>query len=271
MSFTKDFIYPTLVRIIAALVIAWIGFRYLQHKNFLKSNSRNELVTSYKNSNITLTKSLKTLERIHRETKHSFFIRSDYLLNQIDAAIETNGDFIDSQLVIEVYGDSLSRPIFDTIATILTEIDDDLFRYKRRRELLQESTAKICNSSLNKKSYILKRHINNLDRIIAEENYLRRSLLVRCQELICLRRKMREDFKRYLNEDYNPKIKNEICVEEQDQRYSRYYDIDHPYYNMYKDSQKEPPLHFQGDKKVDSINIEYAKIIVELSMQSCAQ
>lgn len=269
MSFWKDLLAPIVVNITVTITIAFIGFRYLEHKNFLENNSRKELADSYKSSNISLAKSLNILSRIQKETENTAFIQSDYFLNQIDDAIETNGDFLKAQLVIEIYGDSISKPIFNTVAKILKEIDEDLFRYKRRRELLKESTANICNSRLNKRDKTKNRHLNHLKRIIAEENYLRTSLPVRHEELSCLKAKIIEDFKRFSQETYDPKIYSTICLEEFKQDYSRHYNSETPFFEAYLDFNRDELPLMHTDKERDSIDAKYGTKIVRLSLEAC--
>lgn len=262
--FWKDLFTPTIVRVLAYGMITWGTITYLSDMNFFNTTSRNELVTAYKDSNVILTKSIRTLERIDNEVKNSYFIQSQYLLNQMDETLQIHSNFINAQMTFDTYGDSTSKAIVDSISYILEEVDNDIYYYKKQRELFKQSALKICDPVLKEREFIKKEHQKRLRVLIANENYLRNGLPIFSKELSCLQHKLKEDFKKYSGQPYDTKLMEVQCLKELD----RQFNLDDAYYIMYLQlSENSTPEVMESEiKKIDT---KVEKTIKERSLQSC--
>ncbi len=268
MSLKKDLLYPITVRIIVFGIISLGGYYFLSKTDFLKENSRTELSKSYKASNIALQKSLDAQERLFKEVEFSFLIRSDYFSNQIQKILEYNDDFINSEFTISVYGDSITKLIFKEIKGIIKDIDQSLYRYKKYDELLRENTPRLCEEGAYKKEAILKEQRKTLRAVIANENYFRQTIPEYLSQLNCGLEKLQNDYKRYLDEDYEDSYWKKPCRDESRWRYMNYYNEKYAYYHLQNDFTTELDLIIMDDvlEKIDS---DYEIKMVLKSLEFC--
>ncbi len=89
------------------------------------------------------------------------------------------------------------------------------------------------------------------------------------QELSCLKAKIIEDFKRYSQEKYDPKIYSAICLEEFKQDYSRHYNSETPFFEAYLDFNRDELPLIHTDKERDSLDAKYGINIARLSLEAC--
>lgn len=268
MSLKKDLFYPIFVRLVVFATIFLAGYFFLHKVGFLEENSQKELAISYKNSNISLQKSLEAQERLFKEVEFSFLIRSDYFLHQIDEILHYNDDFINSQLAIAVYGDSITKSIFKEIKEIIKEVDHSLYRYKKYDELLKENTSRLCKQGAYKREAILKQQIRTLRSVIASENYFRHTIPGYRKQLMCSLEKLQNDYKRYLRENYDEEYWKQTCRDQLWGEYVNHYNEKYAYYHLQNDFKSEPDLEIM-EEALKEIDKENERKIVAKSLEFC--
>lgn len=267
MKILKDLVVPITIKVVSALVIGYLVYHYLQEKTFLLNNNKTELVKTYKQSNISINNSIEILKRIEKEVSNNFLIQSEYFINLMDKLLIHNGEFINSQLIIEVYGDSISKPIFNDIRLVLKEIDDTLFEHKKQLELLNNNTISICSENLKnteRYDYLFNQQKIILRNLIARENHLRYKSKFYYQKLECFLMLMQNDFKRNVKQDYKNNMKESYCEETLKKEYLSDFNTKYAYYHIYSYFKNENIP--STNKIVEYYDTKYEKILLNKSM-----
>ena len=268
MSLKKDLFFPIIVRITVFGMISVFGYFILSKNGFLQENSRKELVQGYKVANMAIQKSLDAQKRLFSEVESSFFVRSDYFSNQVSEVLQYNDDFINSEFTISVYGDRITKSIFNELKIVTKDINSSLYRYKKYNELLGENTPRLCKEGAYENKAVLKTQKKALRSLIACENNFRQTIPIYIDQLNCGLEKLQNDYNRILDKKYIPNYWKKICREESEWEYLNYYNEKYAYYHLQNDLKTDPDVEMM-DNIVKDIDDYYEIKMIKKSLEFC--